>query len=110
MFAVFASIRIKPDQRESFLATVKDTAVCSVRDEPGCFRFDVFRDGGDENRYLLYEVYSDEAAFEGHLTTPHAQRAMEGAKTWSDAPFEVTQAFSIFPNDPISFETATSSI
>lgn len=108
MFAIFASIRIKPDQRESFLSTIKDTATCSMRDEVGCFRFDVFRDDRDENRYLLYEVYSDETAFEGHLITEHARRAMEGAKVWSDAPFEVTRASSIFPSDSVSFKTVTS--
>lgn len=105
MFAIFASIRIKPDQHDSFLSTIKDTAACSVRDEPGCLRFDVFHDNGDKNRYLLYEVYTDEAAFEDHLKTPHARLAMEGSKHWSDAPFEVIRASSIFPNDPISFHT-----
>ena len=76
-----------------------------MSDEPGCVRFDVFRDDADENRYLLYEVYADEAAFEDHLATPHARRAMEGSKEWAEAPFEVTRATSIFPNDTVSFET-----
>lgn len=72
---------------------------------PWCVRFDVFRDGGDENCYLLYEVCADEAAFEYHLATPNARRAMEGSKEWAEAPFEVTRATIIFPNDPVSFET-----
>lgn len=105
MFAIFASIRIKPDQLDSFLATIKDTVACSVRDEPGCLRFDVFRDDANENRYLLYEVYTDEAAFDDHLKTPHARLAMEGSKYWGDAPFEVIRASSIFPNDHVSFRT-----
>ena len=105
MFAIFATIKIKPDQRDRFLAAIKDTANRSVRDEPGCVRFDVFQDDGEENRYLLYEVYTDEAAFQDHLATPHAQRAMEGSREWAEAPFEVTRATSVFPNDLVSFET-----
>jgi autoinducer 2-degrading protein len=105
MFGIFASIRIRPDRRENFLATIKDTAYRSVRDEPGCVRFDVFQDDRDANRYLLYEVYTDEAAFEDHLATPHARRAMEGSQEWAEAPFEASRATSIFPNDPTSFET-----
>ena len=107
MFAIFASIRINPDQRERFLAAIKDTANRSVRDEPGCVRFDVFRDDGDENRYLLYEVYTDEAAFQDHLATAHAQRAMAGSRQWAETPFEVTRATSVYPSDPECFETVT---
>ncbi len=105
MFAIFASITIKADQRDDFLTTIKQTANLSVRDEPGCVRFDVFRDDGDEDRFLLYEVYTSEAAFDDHLATPHARRAMEGSKEWAEAPFEVTRATSIFPLDSVSFET-----
>ena len=53
MFAIFASIKIKPDQRENFLNSIKENANLSVRDEPGCLRFDVFLDDEDEDRYLL---------------------------------------------------------
>ena len=38
MFGIFASIRIKPDQRERFLATIRDTALRSVREEPGFYK------------------------------------------------------------------------
>lgn len=106
MFAIFASIKIKPDQQENFLTAIKETAHLSVHEEPGCLRFDVFRDDSDESRYLLYEVYTDEAAFQVHLATPHAQHAMQGSKEWAEAPFEVTRATSIFPVEPMSFETA----
>lgn len=109
MFGIFASILIKGKQRDRFLATIKDTAMRSVRDEPGCVRFDVFQDEGDENRFLLYEVYTDATAFEAHLATPHAQQAMEGSKEWAERSFEVTRAVSIFPAAPSAFDTIASS-
>jgi autoinducer 2-degrading protein len=105
MFAIFASIKIKPDKRKDFLSTITETASLSMRDELGCVRFDVFQDDSEKDRYLLYEVYTNEAAFQDHLATPHAQRAMEGSKDWAEAPFEVTRASSIFPTDPRSFDT-----
>jgi len=105
MFGIFASIRIKADHRDHFLATIKDTAMRSVRDEPGCVRFDVFQDESDENRYILYEVYTDEKAFETHLATPHAKRSMEGSKQWAESSFEVTRATSVFPVHPTAFDT-----
>ncbi len=105
MLGIFASIRVKPDKRDRFLATIRDTALRSVRDEPGCLRFDVFDDLADENRYLLYEVYTDEAAFQDHLDTPHARRAMEGSQEWGEGPFEITRAASIYPNGEKFFGT-----
>ena len=63
MFGIFATIKIKPDQRDGFLGTIRETVFLSVSDEPGCMRFDVFQDLADENRYILYEVYTGEEAF-----------------------------------------------
>ena len=108
MFGIFATITIIPEQREHFLSTIRDTALRSVRDEPGCVRFDVFRDRGNENRYLLYEVYTDETAFQTHLSTPHARRAMEGSNIWAESPFDATRADSIYPDSETAFETISS--
>ena len=38
MFGIFASIKIKPEQRENFLAEITENAKLSVQDEPGCPR------------------------------------------------------------------------
>ena len=105
MFGIFATITIKPDQRDHFLATIRDTALRSVQDELGCLRFDVFEDLADKNRYHLYEVYTDESAFQDHLDTPHAKRAMEGSKEWGEGPFEVTRAASIYSHGEKYFDT-----
>jgi quinol monooxygenase YgiN len=105
MFGIFASIMVKPEYRKQFLSTIQDTAGRSVQEENGCVRFDLYQDKDQENRYVLYEVYVDEAAFEFHLTTPHARRAMEGSKTWAEGPFDVTRAESIYPDADSAFET-----
>ena len=105
MFGIFASITVKPEHRNLFLSTIRETARLSVEEEIGCVRFDVFQEESDENRYILYEVYLDAQAFEAHLATAHARRAMEGSKTWGEGPFEVIRATSLYPEHEGAFET-----
>src|SRR5262249_60721393 len=63
LFALVVSLKVKPDKRDQFLAAAEDDSTCSVRDEPGCLRFDVLQDQSDANHFYFYEVYLDEAAF-----------------------------------------------
>ena len=77
MISLVVSLKIKPDQRDRFLAAAEDDSTCSVRDEPGCVRFDVVQDQQDENHFYFYEVYRDEAAIEAHRKAPHYARWQE---------------------------------
>jgi quinol monooxygenase YgiN len=70
-FVIIAEFEVKPDQLERFLELARTDASHSVADEPGCRQFDVTLDREQPNRVVLYEVYDDEAAFDGHLKTPH---------------------------------------
>ena len=108
MFGICPTIKIKPDQRAAFLDTIKETALHSVSNEPGCMRFDVFQDLADENRYILYEVYADEEAFKEHLATSHAQSAMACSRDWAENGFEVTRATSVYPTEQRYFATPSS--
>jgi (4S)-4-hydroxy-5-phosphonooxypentane-2,3-dione isomerase len=74
VISLVVSIKVKPDQRDRFLAAAEDDSTCSVRDEPGCLRFDVVQNLADENHYYFYEVYRDEAAHAAHRNTPHYPR------------------------------------
>jgi quinol monooxygenase YgiN len=71
MFAVTVTFTLDPDRREDFLPLVRANAAASLRDEPGCHRFDVAEDPADPARIFLYELYTDAAAFEAHKATPH---------------------------------------
>jgi autoinducer 2-degrading protein len=71
MFALVVSLRVKPGKDRQFLAAIEANAAASLRDEPGCRRFDVLRDNADPRHYLLYELYDDEAAFLAHRSMPH---------------------------------------
>ncbi|UOY01979.1 putative quinol monooxygenase [Blastococcus sp. PRF04-17] len=71
MFSLVVRMEVRPGRRAEFLAGIAANAEASVRDEPGCLRFDVCSVAGDENRFLLYELYVDEAAFAAHKGAPH---------------------------------------
>ncbi len=99
MYVLIVPIHIQPEHREAFLESMLDDAIGSVRDEPGCLRFDVIQDSSDPNCIYLYEVYQDEAAFQAHTEAPHFVRWRETVKDWFAAPPEVTFGTNIFPPD-----------
>jgi autoinducer 2-degrading protein len=99
MLVMIVSVKIKPELRQRFLETIEDDAICSVRDEPGCVRFDVLQDESDENRYYFYEVYRDNDALEAHQQTPHFERWMK-VRGEAVESVERTQTRSVFPRDP----------
>jgi (4S)-4-hydroxy-5-phosphonooxypentane-2,3-dione isomerase len=70
-FVILAEFRLKPGRRERFLEVVRADALVSVRDEPGCRRFDLLVPEDDPDTVWLYEVYDSKAAFDAHLETPH---------------------------------------
>jgi quinol monooxygenase YgiN len=82
MYVIIAPIQIREGYKDRFIESVTEDARSSVRDEPGCLRFDVIQDANDANRIWLYEVYKDEAAFQAHLQSPHLLKFRETTTDW----------------------------
>jgi autoinducer 2-degrading protein len=79
MYVVIVDLHVKPERLDEFLPAMVENASASLRDEPGCVRFDVVQDDADAGHLILYEIYRDRAAFEDdHLKRPHFLR-------WRDA-------------------------
>jgi quinol monooxygenase YgiN len=74
MFSLMVQLEVRPELREEFLAGIAVNAESSVRNEPGCLRFDVCSVDGHENRFVLYELYVDADAFAAHKAAPHFAR------------------------------------
>ncbi len=74
MFSLVVQMEVRPGRREQFLAGMSANAEASVRDEPGCLRFDVCSVESDPERFLLYELYTDAEAFEAHKASAHFAR------------------------------------
>jgi (4S)-4-hydroxy-5-phosphonooxypentane-2,3-dione isomerase len=68
---IHVEFTIKPESLARFRELMLANARSSLRDEPGCRRFDVLHSAEEPARVVLYEIYEDDAAFDHHLTTPH---------------------------------------
>jgi autoinducer 2-degrading protein len=75
--AVFVYVHVLPDAVEAFRAASLVNAAASLR-EPGCVRFDVVQETGDDTRFVLIEVYRGQEGAAAHKQTAHYQ-------TWRDA-------------------------
>jgi quinol monooxygenase YgiN len=51
--------------------------VAATRREPGCRTFVATRAVDDPDRFVLFEQYDDETAFQAHRATPHFRRYVE---------------------------------
>lgn len=77
MYCIIVKTQLKPGQREAFLAAMLPNAEASVRDEPGCYVFDVLDDRDNPELFHLYEIYADEQALADHKTTVHYKASRE---------------------------------
>ena len=79
MICTLVEVHIKPSALDEFLLLMTYDATVSVRDEPGCLRFDILRDNDDPCKFFFCEVYRDEAARLSHRDTPQFGMWMEFA-------------------------------
>ena len=71
MLSVVVHFHINSGEAENFREAILQQSQNSLNKEPGCKQFDVCVDPQDENHFVLYEVYDDEAAFAAHRETDH---------------------------------------
>ncbi len=84
MYVIVAPIQIKDGFKDQYIAGMVENARGAVNDEPGCLRFDVVQDADDDNRIWLYEVYTDESAFQAHTQAPHFIKFREASADWRE--------------------------
>ena len=66
-YVIIVEFRAKPDWVEAFAELIDHHAHNSRALEDGCLVFDVCQDPDDPVRFVLYEVYRDQAAHARHL-------------------------------------------
>ncbi|QHQ36305.1 putative quinol monooxygenase [Algicella marina] len=71
MFVVIVTFQIRDGRMPDFLPAMIENARTSLAEEEGCHRFDVCTDSERGNEVFLYELYTDRAAFDGHLQSAH---------------------------------------
>ena len=99
MIAIFVTIKIKDGFVDQFKqASLKDSQG-SVKDEPGCFRFDILQNNEHQNEFHLYEVYENPHALDAHRDTPHYKKWRQTVEPWFDGELNRVSMNTIFPSD-----------
>ena len=98
MYSIFVTINVKPEYVEQFMQASFGDARGSVRDEPGCFRFDINQNAEVPARFHLYEVYRDEAAFELHRQAPHFEEWISTVRPWFADDIQKVVMNTVFPS------------
>lgn len=82
MLAITVTFKVKEDYVKAFEAAMKNQARNSLNREAGCHHFDVCFDPLDRGHVFLYELYTDEAAFDAHLKSAHFLDFDATVKNW----------------------------
>jgi len=99
MYAVIVRIRLKPGCEAAFLHACEDNHRGS-RQEPGNRRWEVLRVLGATDRFILDELYADEAAFTAHQQTAHYLRWKEAVAPLMAEPRSADKAERLLPVAP----------
>ena len=82
MEILLVEFRIFAPHAAAFEAAIRRNAATSLAHEPGCRRFDVCTDPAETSRFVLYEIYDDEAAVQAHLRAPHFAQFDAETRPW----------------------------
>ena len=82
MYVVTVEFNVKNEHAASFRKAVLQQAHNTLSSESDCHRFDVCVDPKDDTRVFLYEIYTDENAFQEHLQSDHFSKFNEIVKDW----------------------------
>jgi quinol monooxygenase YgiN len=75
---VVATIPAKPGSEDT-LREALNTLVAATRDEEGCVAYDLFESTAAPGTFVTVERWTDQAALDAHMGTPHIAAAFEVA-------------------------------
>lgn len=94
MLIVHVFIHVAPDHVDDFVAATEKNAAAS-RLEPGVARFDLSREEGTTDRFLLVEVYRTDDAPAAHKATAHYAAWRDAVEPWMASPRKSTKYRSV---------------
>lgn len=71
MRAIVAYLTTKPGKEAEFQEHMTAQARRCLANEPGCLQFDVAQDAKNPTRFVMLEVYKDDAAIKAHQESEH---------------------------------------
>ncbi|MGQ9928669.1 MAG: putative quinol monooxygenase [Chloroflexaceae bacterium] len=102
MQIVHVHVHVKPEYVEAFRAATLENARNSVQ-EPGVVRFDVIQQEDDPTRFILVEIYRDDAAPAAHKATAHYAVWRDMVAEMMAGPRSSVRYRAVFP-DPAGWE------
>ena len=99
MYVVCVHVHVKEEFCEQFIEASLENARNTVQ-ELGNLRFDVIRQKDDPTRFMLYEVYRDEAGMAAHKETAHYATWRDAVADWMAEPRQGVKHEALFPSEP----------
>jgi quinol monooxygenase YgiN len=78
MIVLVAKYFVKAGNGDAVAAALKKMAPLVKASEPGCTLYHANRAPDNPDVFLLYEIYTDQAALAAHRETPHFKEIIEG--------------------------------
>lgn len=98
MLIVHVHVRVKPGDIAGFKSATLANARASVQ-EPGIARFDVIQQADDPARFVLVEVYRNQAAAAAHKETAHYAAWRDTVAPMMAEPRASVKFGNVFPED-----------
>jgi autoinducer 2-degrading protein len=98
MLIVHVNVRVNSESVRGFIEATIENARNSIR-EPGIARFDVVQQTDDPTRFVLVEVYRDEAASKAHKETAHYAKWRDTVAPMMNGPRTSVKFSNLFPED-----------
>jgi len=98
MWIVHVHVHVAPEHVDAFRHATIENASHSVR-EPGIARFDVVQQADDPTRFVLVEVYRDQADTAAHRATAHYAAWVQAVAPMMAEPRVRTIYSNVFPPD-----------
>jgi len=98
LYIVHVHVRVIPEHVAAFREAAAKNARHTVQ-EPDCLRFDVMQSADDAARFVLVEVYRNEAAVAAHKETDHYKEWRDTVAPMMAEPRRGDRYLNVFPAD-----------
>src|SRR5690242_3300660 len=89
MVILHVHAQVRSEHLEAFRSATLENAQNSVR-EPGVIRFECFQESDEPTRFVLVEIYRDQAGVEAHRQSAHYAKWREAVEPMMAAPRQRT--------------------
>ncbi|MBX7192253.1 MAG: antibiotic biosynthesis monooxygenase [Sandaracinaceae bacterium] len=105
MLIVQVFVHVLPDHVADFVAASEANAAES-RKEPGVVRFDLLREEGTTDRFVLLEIYRTDDDPARHKETAHYAAWKTAVEPWMASPRKSVKYRAVSPSDPAAWRSA----